>query len=570
MNSISPKINAVASPRRVLLVEDSSVTQDIVELMLTQAGHTVSIASDGAMALRLLAKDEFDVVLTDFHLPDITGLDVVTQYLETHPQGPRPAFVAITGDVRGLLADRANCEVFDRIVPKPLDIDLLCELVEAPVVPVVPTVRVKAVPGTAGNAIEALPLAYFRWPASRNQDVTPRLMGVDAILVESCEALDVLWRQPGVNTLPVIDMTGRLGTSADVDGTALRLGDTDRILALVELFHDRRAELHTDFLRSNEPTDRLLARLHVANTPLTPRLDGTASSLFAWNLVASSDEIGLAVSKLVAEGFLETAFHERVHHCPACQSARLIVREECSACGSAHLNEESYLHHFRCSYQGPETDFRHGDELTCPKCRRTLAHFGRDYDRPGLMVRCQACAAITSEPSVAFRCVDCATRTPADAAPTRDILSAKITEQGFSYLETGLAFLGATRQSLRFADLPLELIISLNKAASRFNEDKTPFVLGYIAHDNLLELRRKHGARQTEDARDLWIETFRQAIGPTTTVTKGASQDFFLTLDMQKLMLGPNLEVARGRADKSVRLDLGARFQLFGPEDITG
>jgi len=554
--------------RSVLLVEDSSVTQDIVQLVLKQAGHSVLIAETGEDALNFLAAEAFDVVLMDFHLPDINGLEVVKTYLANNTHEQRPSFVAITGDIRGLLADRANCEIFDRVVPKPLDIDLICSLVET-----LDISREKQVTPQLGNRshpFEDLPFTFLQWPMDSGHNLIPGLKGIDAILVHSVDDLSLLWQQSGANLLPIIDLTGKLGPRADLDAAALRLEDDERTAEIINHFSDRHAEIHPDIIKSSDPADRILARLHVSGGTLEPLRGGTHRSLIQWNLIADSDGLEGAISKLESEGFLETSFFERVHHCPSCKSARLLIREECHACGSAHLKEETYLHHFRCAYQGPESDFREGGELVCPKCRRTLAHFGQDYDRPGLTVKCNSCADLTTEPFIAFLCVDCATRTPADAAPTRDVVSGVVTDTGRAYLKSGQAFFGATRQTLRFADMPLELIIALNKAASRFNETQAPFVLGYIAYENIEAIRSEHGARQAADARRLWLENLQQLLSDQPLIAKGTTHDFFLQTGVNRADLEQRLDGVKRRCDSAVRFDLGARFSTFGPEDITG
>ena len=561
-------VPGMVNARSVLLVEDSSVTQDIIELVLKQAGHSISIADTGESALHLLRNETFDVVLMDFHLPDMNGLEVVQAYLKYQPNGRRPVFVAITGDVRGLLADRSNCEVFDRVVPKPLNIDLVCSLVET--AETFAKRRVTDKPVKATHPLEDLPFAFFNWPMERAQNLLAGLNGIDAILIHSADALDQFWQRPGANLLPVIDLSGKLGHAADIDFAEMRLGDHDRIGKLINGFHDRRADLHADIVESTDPADRLLARLHVSGGTLEPRHGGSHRSLMVWNLLADSEEVERSLPKLKAEGFIDTRFFERVHNCLGCRSARLLVREECHGCGSAHLEELSYLHHFRCAYQGPESDFRQGDELVCPKCRRTLSHFGRDYDRPGSMVHCHECAEVTSEPLVAFKCVDCGAHTSADAVSSHDVLSARVTDAGRAYLASGQSFFGPTRHSLRFADLPLELVIALNKAASRFNDAQEPFVLGNIAYDNLTGIRNDHGARQATDARRLWLENLRQGLSDRVLVCQGPTNDFFLIAGADKPAFEPQLDAVKRRADKAVRFDLGARFTLFGPEDITG
>ena len=157
---------AATTPKHVLLVEDSSVTKDLVELVLTQSGHAVTSVDTGQKALDALRGGRLDVVLTDFHLPDLTGLDVVRRFLRDMGDRPRPLFVAITGDTRGLLRDE-DCELFDRVVPKPLDIDLVCELVVAPPHPA--TAPPRPAPGpapAAGAATDGWGLALLEWPSA--------------------------------------------------------------------------------------------------------------------------------------------------------------------------------------------------------------------------------------------------------------------------------------------------------------------------------------------------------------------------------------------------------------------
>ena len=149
---------------------------------------------------------------------------------------------------------------------------------------------------------------------------------------------------------------------------------------------------------------------------------------------------------LCEHGLVKREFFERFHICPSCDSYRLHVREECSQCRSSNLSEEQYLHHFRCAFQGPEGDFRRGDELICPKCHHELTHFGFDYDRPGTMIMCGSCGHAASEPSVGFVCLDCGVHTDSDVATTRDVFSYQLTDQGISFAEKGGAVLGYARE----------------------------------------------------------------------------------------------------------------------------
>lgn len=61
---------------RVLVVEDETDLQQVLEYNLKQAGHEVSIASRGSEALRLVREQRPDLVLLDLMLPDMLGTEI--------------------------------------------------------------------------------------------------------------------------------------------------------------------------------------------------------------------------------------------------------------------------------------------------------------------------------------------------------------------------------------------------------------------------------------------------------------------------------------------------------------
>jgi CheY-like chemotaxis protein len=183
-NAISDDLPVIH--KRVLVAEDSPVTQDLLKLILSQRGHEVDIADDGEQALAALRKHPYDVALIDFRLPKLDGLQVAQQYRAGKSGNTQARLIAITADVEGLLTHKENCENFDQIIPKPLDIYEICNVIEqaaaigparaqpasgdvarpAPAAP-----RVVRGNGASSNAAEpgwASGLELLRWP-----DVTP-------------------------------------------------------------------------------------------------------------------------------------------------------------------------------------------------------------------------------------------------------------------------------------------------------------------------------------------------------------------------------------------------------------
>lgn len=584
--------------RRILVAEDSSITQDLLKLILGQRGYQVDIVDDGVAALEALQQHAYHVALLDFHLPGMDGVQVVSAFETGNAGKARPYFIAVTADVEGLLAHDENCERFDRIVPKPVDIQEVCKAIEeadaapervsAPQdstasEPVEPEAKARS-ENSAADLPPFLPVDYkfLIWPEDFNsKHLTARTsqhQDVDAILVRHGAAvkdLVMLWTTPGLHLLPVIDLSGAFGAKADLDASSLGHSETGRIVDIIEAFHDRRARLHRDLLLTEEPDAKLLGRIFIIDRPLTPAYDSAHPTITAYNVLLDSQTVINEAKKLTDKGLLAPSFFDRVHVCDGCGSSRFNVREECPECRASNLSEESYLHHFRCAFQGPESDFRRQDDLICPKCRRELSHFGHDYDRPGTLITCASCAHSTSEPTVGFICLDCGARTDGDRARTRDIASYALTDEASAFLEVGQAFFGFSQSSLRFSDLPLDLVVALNEDAKRFNQDGTPFALLEIRYRNERDIDREHGPRQFSQLRNLFIENLRSELSRQiddidgVKVASGQAFDFALLGGVGSEHVQDHLDKICAQASGHLRLDPGVDISVFAPEDLT-
>lgn len=60
-------------PLRILVVDDEPLVCESVKLMLKSDGHVVETAGNGAEALTKLKPGAFDLVVTDFSMPEMTG-----------------------------------------------------------------------------------------------------------------------------------------------------------------------------------------------------------------------------------------------------------------------------------------------------------------------------------------------------------------------------------------------------------------------------------------------------------------------------------------------------------------
>jgi CheY-like chemotaxis protein len=64
---------------RILAVDDQPHMTHIIAHWLTEQGHEVVCASDGARALELLRAESFDVLVTDVDMPGMDGLTLLRQ-----------------------------------------------------------------------------------------------------------------------------------------------------------------------------------------------------------------------------------------------------------------------------------------------------------------------------------------------------------------------------------------------------------------------------------------------------------------------------------------------------------
>ncbi|MDI3357473.1 ATP-binding protein [Pseudomonas sp. UYIF39] len=92
--------------RNVLLVEDNPVNQTVIEAMLRSLGFTVSVATDGAQAVRSAESLIFEAILMDCRLPIIDGYEA-TRQIRQLPGCTDLPIIALTANA--LQGDREAC-----------------------------------------------------------------------------------------------------------------------------------------------------------------------------------------------------------------------------------------------------------------------------------------------------------------------------------------------------------------------------------------------------------------------------------------------------------------------------
>ncbi len=63
---------------KILVCEDDTMTLKALEHRLKLDGYTVVTAKDGKEALEKIDKESYDLILTDLHMPYVSGLEIIT------------------------------------------------------------------------------------------------------------------------------------------------------------------------------------------------------------------------------------------------------------------------------------------------------------------------------------------------------------------------------------------------------------------------------------------------------------------------------------------------------------
>lgn len=134
--SILPAENVGADAWHILLAEDNVVNQRYVEALLTRAGHTVEIVGDGKAAVERGLSGEFDLVLMDLQMPELSGLEATEQIRAAEAEtGRHLPIIALTA--HALQGDRERCLAagMDDYLSKPFSgpqlLDKLAEVARA-------------------------------------------------------------------------------------------------------------------------------------------------------------------------------------------------------------------------------------------------------------------------------------------------------------------------------------------------------------------------------------------------------------------------------------------------------
>jgi CheY-like chemotaxis protein len=114
----APSLQANASQRTILIVDDEAEIRETLAEILTGAQHRVVTSSSGREALERLALETYDVILTDIRMPDLDGRTLYQEIEQRWPgKGGRVVFV--TGDTLASASREFVSESGRPVIEKP-------------------------------------------------------------------------------------------------------------------------------------------------------------------------------------------------------------------------------------------------------------------------------------------------------------------------------------------------------------------------------------------------------------------------------------------------------------------
>lgn len=105
----------------VLIVDDDIYHLQLLSIIFESKGFDVAVASDGSKALEMLDNTKFRMMITDFNMPGMNGIELA---ILAGKQDPGMPVALMSANTRDILEEAAKAGI-PRIFDKPLDLRAL-------------------------------------------------------------------------------------------------------------------------------------------------------------------------------------------------------------------------------------------------------------------------------------------------------------------------------------------------------------------------------------------------------------------------------------------------------------
>lgn len=112
---------------KVLVIDDEEIIRKMINFMLTDKGCTVTVCKNGKEGIRCFRSENYDIVLTDRKMPEMSGLEVAKSIREIDSNIP---IALVSSDIPD--TDEAKRSGIDMFLAKPFTYKQLIDLVADP------------------------------------------------------------------------------------------------------------------------------------------------------------------------------------------------------------------------------------------------------------------------------------------------------------------------------------------------------------------------------------------------------------------------------------------------------
>ncbi|TAF73467.1 MAG: response regulator [Bacteroidetes bacterium] len=121
----------MSAPKKVLIAEDSSVIQNLTKKILQQQDYEIKSVKNGQELLKIVESETFDVILLDINMPIVNGIECAKSIraMADKTKAATP-LIAITGNALNFTVDYFKSVGFNEYLQKPLNFDLLLDMVK--------------------------------------------------------------------------------------------------------------------------------------------------------------------------------------------------------------------------------------------------------------------------------------------------------------------------------------------------------------------------------------------------------------------------------------------------------
>jgi len=115
--------------KKILIVDDSSSIRELLKLTLSKENYEVLVGVDGRDALKFLDGQHIDLVITDLHMPNMNGLELIREIRKLDYYKFVP-ILFLTTETKTDIKQKAKMEGATGWLTKPFDSEKLNRIVK--------------------------------------------------------------------------------------------------------------------------------------------------------------------------------------------------------------------------------------------------------------------------------------------------------------------------------------------------------------------------------------------------------------------------------------------------------